>query len=292
MLGIPGIIDLHAHFMPARLMQRVWQYFDAAGPKIGRDWPIRYRDTDAVRLATLAELGVIATTTLNYAHRPGMARSLNEWSRGFATEHGAWPGAGVAGPAIIPSLTFFPERRAAEEVADALAAGGRVAKVHVQVGEFDVRDPLLTPAWALLAEAGVPVVLHAGSGPVPGSHTGPGPVADLMDRHPRLRLVIAHLGAPEVGEFLDLCDRHPSMGLDTTMVGTDFMNQMMPVDPVWLPRLHRLGLTGRVYFGSDFPNIPYPYAHAVEALVRWDMGEEWLRAVLHDNAERLLTVLD
>jgi len=40
--------------------------------------------------------------------------------------------------------------------------------------------------------------------------------------------------------------------------------------------------------GSDFPNIPYPYAHQIEALVRLDLGDDWLRRVLHDNGMRLL----
>lgn len=40
-------------------------------------------------------------------------------------------------------------------------------------------------------------------------------------------------------------------------------------------------------FGSDFPNIPYPYLHQLHALERLDLGEDWLRAVFHDNGARL-----
>ncbi|MBO0706285.1 MAG: amidohydrolase family protein, partial [Candidatus Dormibacteraeota bacterium] len=49
-----------------------------------------------------------------------------------------------------------------------------------------------------------------------------------------------------------------------------------------------LGLKGRVLLGTDFPNIPYPYAHQLEALVRLDLGEEWLRAVCWEAAAKLL----
>jgi uncharacterized protein len=28
-LGLPGIIDVHTHFMPKSVMDKVWQYFDA-----------------------------------------------------------------------------------------------------------------------------------------------------------------------------------------------------------------------------------------------------------------------
>ena len=35
-LGLPGIIDVHTHFMPKQVMDKVWQYFDSQGPLIGR----------------------------------------------------------------------------------------------------------------------------------------------------------------------------------------------------------------------------------------------------------------
>jgi predicted TIM-barrel fold metal-dependent hydrolase len=43
----------------------------------------------------------------------------------------------------------------------------------------------------------------------------------------------------------------------------------------------------RILFGSDFPNIPYSYTGALEALTRLDLGDDWLRAVCHGNAARI-----
>ena len=34
-LGVPGLADIHVHFLPPRMLRRVWEYFDAAGPLIG-----------------------------------------------------------------------------------------------------------------------------------------------------------------------------------------------------------------------------------------------------------------
>jgi predicted TIM-barrel fold metal-dependent hydrolase len=53
-----------------------------------------------------------------------------------------------------------------------------------------------------------------------------------------------------------------------------------------LPRLLDQG--DRVVLGSDYPNIPYPYAHQVAVLARLGLGDDWLRAVLHHNGTRLL----
>lgn len=273
------LFDLHTHFLPPRVTAKVRAQFDEAGPLIGRPWPLHYRDDDETLVETLRGLGVRRFTALAYAHRPGMAEFLNDWTHDFAARV----------PEALRCATFFPEEGAAAYVGSRIAAGAQVWKVHVQVGGFDVRDPLLDDAWGLLAEAGSPVVLHAGSGPVGTRFTGPAPVAELLTRHPRLRLVIAHAGAPEYAEFLALAEQHERVGLDTTMAFTDFFEEMGGVyPPALLPRLRDLGLAGKVFLGSDFPNIPYPYDHQLEALERLDLGDDWLRAVTWDNAAALM----
>jgi hypothetical protein len=82
-----------------------------------------------------------------------------------------------------------------------------VFKVHLQVGGFSPTQPELDPVWGVLAEAGTPIIVHAGSGPVGTVHTGPEPFEAVLRRHPRLHAVIAHLGAPEYTEFLTIAER-------------------------------------------------------------------------------------
>ena len=281
-LGLPGVLDLHTHFLPPRVMAKVRAQFDAAGPLIGRPWPLHYRDSDDALVQTLRSFGVRRFTALPYAHRPDMAEFLNDWAAGFAERV----------PEALVCGTFFPEPGVAAYVASRSAPSEHrveVWKVHVQVGAFDVTDPLLDEAWGIVADTGTPVVLHAGSGPVATEHTGPAPVAALLARHPRLRLVIAHAGAPEYADFLTLAETHERVGLDTTMAFTPFFEEMGGAyPPELLPRLRDLGLAGRVHLGSDFPNIPYPYATQLDALERLDLGEEWLRAVCWANTEALL----
>ena len=278
-LGLPGLVDCHVHFLPPRVQEKVWAYFDNGRDNYGTDWPVAYAIPDAEeRLAVLERLGVRAFPTLPYPHKPGMAAWLNDWSAEFAQDR----------PQVLPSATFYPEPEAPHYVAEALDRGVRVFKVHVQVGRFDPRDALLEPVWALLEQTGTPVVIHCGSSPIAGEHTGPEPVGGLLDRHPRLRLVIAHMGMPEYRAFLDVAERFERVHLDTTMFATDFTQRLMPFDPADRPRL--AALRDRVVLGSDFPSIPYPYAHQLAALVRLDLGEDWLRAVLWHNGARLFAL--
>jgi predicted TIM-barrel fold metal-dependent hydrolase len=277
-LGLPGLVDVHVHFLPERVQAKVWSYFEAAETHYGAAWPVHYPLPEDERLAVLDRLGVRAFPTLPYPHKAGMAAWLNDWSHDFAAAH----------PQVLASATFFPEPEAPHYVAEALDRGVRVFKVHVQVGAFDPRDPLLEPVWARLEETGTPVVIHCGSGPLRGEHTGPAPMTGLLERHPRLQLVIAHLGMPEYREFLDLAERYERVHLDTTMFATAFTERLMPFDPADRPRL--AALRDKVLLGSDFPSIPYPYAEQLAALAGLDLGDDWLRSVLWANGARLFGI--
>ena len=275
-LGIPGLVDVHTHFMPDRVLQKVWGWFDKARLPDGTPWPITYRGDDASRVAHLRHMGVLRFTALSYPHKPHMAEWLNGWALGFAD----------AVAECVPSATFFPEPGADAYVAEALDAGARIFKAHLQVGGYDPRDPLLAPVWRRLADAGVPVVVHCGSGPVPGPHTGPEPFGEVLAAHPHLRAVIAHMGGGEYEEFLALALRYPNVHLDVTMTFTDFMAKLRDYPAYLLPTLAEHA--DRVVLGTDFPNVPHPYAHQLQSLVRLDLGDDWLRAVCYDNGMRLL----
>jgi hypothetical protein len=275
-LGVPGLADVHVHFLPDAMQRKVWDYFDAAEANYGRPWPIAYRTGVTERLATLRSLGLRAVPALSYAHRPGMAQWLNGWSAEFASRV----------PEAVHCATFYPEPGVGEYVTEAIASGARLFKLHVQVGGFSPDDERLEPAWAAVEEARVPVVVHAGSAPIRGRHTGPDAVAAVLARHPGLVLVVAHLGMPEYDAFADLAESHPHVHLDTTMCATDFTEAFAPLPAGYRDRLAALG--DRVVLGSDFPSIPYPYAHQLEALARLDLGDDWMRKVLWHNGARLL----
>jgi hypothetical protein len=68
-------------------------------------------------------MGVQMFSALAYAHRPGMAADLNEWTLAFGRDT----------PGCLPSATFYPEPGVARYVREALDAGARIFKVHLQV---------------------------------------------------------------------------------------------------------------------------------------------------------------
>ncbi len=149
-------------------------------------------------------------------------------------------------------------------------------------------SPTVTSAW-------LPVVTHCGDGPRRGAFTGLGVFEEVLRRHPSLVAVLAHAGLPDYGAAFGLLERHPNVHLDTTMVGTAFTEAFAPLPADWSARL--VEVADRVVLGTDFPNIPYPYAEQVEAVVGWAdadprLGDPFLRQVLHGTGARLLRLDD
>ena len=284
-LGLPGLVDIHVHFLPEPVTRKVWAYFDRAEEHFGYAWPINYRTDEATRVDTLRRLGVLRFAPLSYPHKPGMAAWLIDWARDFAART----------PAAVPTATLYPEPGVADYLAAALDAGVRCVKVHVQVGGFDPRDPLLDPAWQLLAEAGVPVVAHCGDGPLSGNFTGLDVFEQVIAANPGLVAVLAHAGMPDYQRALELAKRYEHVYLDTTMVGTPFTERTMPLPADWPTRL--VEVADRIVLGTDFPQIPYAYVEQLRAIHHWAaaddrLGTGFLRAVLHDTPARLLRVED
>jgi predicted TIM-barrel fold metal-dependent hydrolase len=277
-LDLPGLIDVHTHFMPKPVMDKVWAYFDSVGPLVGREWPITYRADEAQRVETLRDFGVRAFTSMIYPHKPDMAMWLNSWAADFAAHT----------PDCLHTATFYPEPSAPDYVAAAIESGAKVFKSHIQVGDYSPTDPLLDGVWGAISDAGVPVVIHCGSGPAPGQFTGPEPITELLRKFPELPLVIAHMGMPEYDDFLNLATRYGRVHLDTTMAFTDFAEEGAPFPADSIGKLVELG--DRILWGSDFPNIPYTYTSAAGAVTRLDLGDDWTRGVFYGNAARLFNI--
>lgn len=281
--GVDGLVDIHVHFLPDRMLQKVWAFFDQAQEKYGMAWPIHYREPEQTRIDLLRGFGVRTFAPLVYPHKPDMAAWLTSWALEWAAEV----------PEAVPTATLYPEDSVTTYLGDALAAGARAVKVHVQVGDFDPRDPRLDRAWGLIADAGVPAIVHCGDGPRQGTYTGMDVFVEVLERHPRLTAVIAHAGLPEYERTLGLLERFPNVHIDTTMVGTPYTEAFAPVPADWPARLAEHA--DRVVLGTDFPNIPYGYHQQLAAIAGWAgaddrLGVPFLRSVLHDAPARLLRV--
>ncbi len=266
--------------MPERVLRKVWAYFDALGPLTGGiEWPITYRQEEAERAALLRAFGVRAFTAMLYPHKPGMARWLNDWAAGFArrTPTACTPPPSSPSPAPPPTSarpssrgrassrrmcrsarTTRPTRRSTP--AGAARRGGRPRGGPLRLGS--------RPRQAHRTRTGRPC-----AGP-------PSPAAARRGPHGHARV----RGLPRPGRAVPGGPPGHHHGVHRLQRADGAVPRRA------LPRLAALG--DRVLLGTDFPNIPYPYAHQLDALAGLGLGDDWLRAVCHDNAARLFGLPD
>ena len=257
--------------MPERLFQAVRAYFRA------HLWQPRYDAPTELLVKTLIDAGVSRFAFMPYAHRGDISRSLNHWVANVQA---------TFAPHAIGFGTFHPDDG---ELISSLAneAFGRLgllgAKLHPQVGRFALDDPRLDALYDRVLEHGALLMIHAGRRPEATEHVGSLAFRRLMRRFPRLRVIVAHAGADEFDAFFDLCGLYEGVHLDTAMVFNRYLGGPPPIERV-------LEFQDRVVFGSDFPNIPYRWDSAVQAILDLRLGRALEQKLLCTNAARLLNL--
>ncbi len=258
----PPVVDSHVHLFPPRVFAALWRWFDAHA------WTIRYRLQTEEVIAFLLDHGVDRVVALHYSHIPDMARTLNHYVADIAR----------ARPEVIPLGTVLPGEPDADAIVkEALGPLGlRGIKIHCHVQRMAPDDARLDPVYRACAEAAVPVVIHAGREPSNAAYgidthalCSAAALRRVLERHPKTTVVVPHLGADEQPLYFALLSEFEHLYLDTTMMLSGFLGP--PPNPALLER-H----ADRVLYGTDFPNIPYP----------WSTELDWLHRVLSPAAER------
>jgi predicted TIM-barrel fold metal-dependent hydrolase len=271
------IIDVHTHLFPPRLFAAVRRWFVESGS------PIHYPTDPGEVAAALRARGVEQFWFFNYAHKPGMARELNRWNAETASRLTGAHALGTIHPAD-PDLIDI-----AREALDRHHLMG--FKLHLDVQKFPVDDPRLEPFLDLVEERGCVLLVHGGTA---GSHfdkrlLGVAPMRRVLTKHPRLLLVVAHMGAYEVDDFLDLTRRYARVFIDTCVCIRRghpeprgfFYRVDYDVDALSRAR-------ERVLFGSDFPNIGFSWEEEVDELLHLGLDSDFYRKIFHDNAAGLM----
>lgn len=223
----------------------------------------------------LHEHGVERFAFCSYAHKPGIARDLNDWLTATARE---------LGESAIPLATVHvDDPDPLGDLRDALRSGCAGLKVHEDVQRFGIDDPRLGPSLDLVAEHEGFVLVHVGHIPWSSdTNVGPARVAQVLERHPALRIVVAHFGVPDYAWYLEMAARQPRLFLDTTMAFAPESPMHMAIARADIERAPE-----QIVFGSDWPNIPYPYDGDLRGLRSRGLDAATLRGITSENARRL-----
>jgi len=240
------MLDVHTHLHPPRLFAAIRRWFAERS-----SWRIDH-PTD----------------------KTGIARELNAWLAQTARD--------LDGYGLPLATVHLDDPAAADDMRAALDDGCIGLKIHEDVQGLAVDDPRFDRIYAQIAEREGFVLAHIG--PIPwrrDTRDGPRRVAATLARHPRLRLVVAHLGVPDTLAYFGLTAQYPNLFIDTTMalVWPDLRTTATTADIE--------AASGAIVYGSDFPNTPFSYADERAAIEALGLSAPAVRAILSENARRL-----
>jgi hypothetical protein len=141
---------------------------------------------------------------------------------------------------LIPFCRLDPGEEPIKEAERALGAGAVGIKLHPRAQAFGLAShPGVEAIFALAEERQVPMLIHTGAGLPPEFGTE---MVELVERHPDVRLVLAHLGVTDQAIMGDALSGYPSITYD--------LSWMNPYEIMSL--LSRIPAE-RLVFGTDPP---------------------------------------
>ncbi len=273
--NLPNIVDAHVHLFPEWIFQSIWKWFAVHA------WPIRYQLNATDILAFLFDRGIGHVVALQYAHKPGIAKSLNAFMADIQMKY-----KDITGMACV-----FPGEEGADRILkEAFRNGLGGVKLHAHVQGFDLNSPEMEMIYDVCAHEGKPLVLHGGREPKspaypvdPHRICGAEKIERVLKNFPTLRLCIPHLGFDEISEYRRLIEEYDHLWLDTAMVLGDYFPGHQPPDLTTLR-------ADRIMYGSDFPNLPFAWDREIKKIAQIGLPEARLSQLLGDNARHFFSI--
>jgi predicted TIM-barrel fold metal-dependent hydrolase len=180
---------------------------------------------------------------------------------------------------LVPFARIDPRVSGGAEAAAALADGARGIKLHPRGEEFRLEHPNVDGIFAAAAEAGAPVLIHAGAGVGSFGAT----LTELASRHRRCPIVLAHAGISDLAWLWRVLPEHPNVYFDTAWW-----------NPPDLLALFALVPPGRILFGTDAPymGVELGMATTLRAARFAGLSEDAIELVMGVQLEAMLSGAD
>lgn len=242
------VVDAHVHLLPDRLFEAIYGWFDAE-----TEWAVPTPDAETV--AERATRRTDGFVFFPYAHRAGVARSLNE-------DAAAWQERLDA--AVALGTVHAGDDDPGDVVREAFDAGLRGIKLHCPVQGYPPDDSRLDPVYEKLVARDAPLVIHASTHPFDRGDPDyqPERLQSVLERFPALRICLPHLGLFRTDAYLDLADEY-ALYFDTAVALGGPARELVGIRESDLPRNRLRDHADRVMFGSDYPIRPVPYEAAL-----------------------------
>jgi predicted TIM-barrel fold metal-dependent hydrolase len=174
---------------------------------------------------------------------------------------------------FVPFFRLNPHRDYEREFGRCIERGFEGLKLHPVSQAFELDDPKVVRLLGMVAEADLPVLIHAGF----AMQRIVEPLLPTVEAHPELRLILGHAAMIEVLEATRAFRDHPNVLFETSVVGArDLYVLFKELD------------SSRICFGSDIPygDLPSTLYAALAAADAAGVPEDELPGVLSSNIRR------
>lgn len=275
-------IDAHCHFFPPKIFESIWSFFESKDSQGKlRGWPIYYKESTENLINILKSNRVKYFTTLNYAHKPGVAEYINEWTFKMIKRYRN----------AIPFGCVWPEDKNREEYVNKIFEEFQFLGIKIQplVQNFYLDDDRLNNIYKLIIDQGKWLIAHIGTAPYRNKYVGFHIFQRFIEKYPNMNVIIAHMGAFEYNKFLSLLDRYDNLYLDTTMIyiPNNIFRERVTKRPGYDALLK---YQKKILFGTDFPNIPYNYKNSTRGLLDLGLPRQFYENVFFNNAKKIFNL--
>jgi predicted TIM-barrel fold metal-dependent hydrolase len=170
-----------------------------------------------------------------------------------------------------------------------------IGELGTQYFGTTLSSPEYDPFMTLAEEFDLPVLNHCGPG-LPGGTSGkfkaslgnPLIYEDLLIKHPKLRICLAHAGWPMADNIISLMFNYSNVYVDISYISycvpkEDFRN--------YLKRLVDAGFSKRILFGSDILYWPEVIDLAINSIKSADfLSDQQKQDIFYNNAVRFLKI--
>ena len=175
---------------------------------------------------------------------------------------------------LVPFVRLDLNEEPLEEAVRCLDLGARGIKLHPRAQKFHANDERLVPVFALAAERGVPILIHAGRG-LPPIAAG---LEKLVDDHPGSQLILAHAGIADLANLAHRFAGKRGVFFDTSVwSAVDLLGLLRLVPPE------------QIVYASDYPYGQQPGSLLLSLRVAHTAGfdEQQIRDLFAGNANRI-----
>lgn len=260
------IIDIHNHIFPDAIA-------DKAVESIGRYYQVQMwgRGTVQALLESGSKIGVDRYVVHSSATHAGQVQAINDYIAGVVGSHSNMIGFGTLHSGLDDIHA---------EVERIISLGLKGIKLHPEFQNFCVDDDSMLPIYAAI-EGKLPLLIHMGDENRDSS--SPLRLSRILERFPRLTVIAAHFGGYRMWDDSMKYLFGKNVYMDTSS-SLPFLDRAKATEMI---RRHG---ADKFLFGSDFPM--WDHQEELERFLSLDLTDEERKAILYDNAARLLGLLD